>query len=94
MEKNNLKIEINKETAEGKYANIVLTAHSHSEFIIDFAKILPGLKEANVHSRIIMTPSHAKRFMKSLENTIKQYENEHGEIKISDKDRPNIGFKK
>ena len=93
MEKKNIKIEINKEVAEGKYSNLVLTANSHSEFIFDFAKLLPGIKEAKVHTRIIMTPIHAKAFMRSLKATVEKFEKEIGIINIDDKSN-NIGFKK
>ncbi len=92
MNRKNIKIEIDKQIAQGEYANLVLTAHSQSEFIFDFAKLLPGIEEAKVHTRIIMTPSHAKAFMKSLEATIEKYENDVGKITMDDKG--NIGFKK
>jgi len=94
MNQKNINIKIEKEVAEGKYANLVLTVHSQSEFILDFAKMLPGLTEASVHSRIIMTPSHAKMLLKSLDEAIKKYESAFGEIKFEEhtKDGKPIGF--
>ncbi|MGE3062040.1 MAG: DUF3467 domain-containing protein [bacterium] len=94
MNQKNINIKIDKEVAEGKYANLVLTVHSQSEFILDFAKMLPGLTEASVHTRIIMTPSHAKLLLKSIEEAIKKYESTFGEIKIEEhgKDGKSIGF--
>ncbi len=93
MEKKNMKINIDKETAQGKYSNIVLTVHSPSEFIFDFAKILPGLNEANVHTRIIMTPMHTKLFLNSLKDAVEKFEKTFGEIKINEKQsEKNIGF--
>lgn len=93
MNRKNIKIEIDKNTAQGEYANLVLTAHSQSEFIFDFAKFLPGIEEAKVHTRIIMTPSHAKAFLNSLSSTIEKYENDIGKI-TPDEKNANIGFKK
>ena len=94
MNSKNLNIKIDKEIAEGKYANLVLTVHSQSEFIFDFAKILPGLTEALVHSRMIMSPAHGKLLLKSIDEAIKKYESSFGEIKIerNAKDGKFIGF--
>ncbi|MEO0289289.1 MAG: DUF3467 domain-containing protein [candidate division WOR-3 bacterium] len=95
MNEKNINIKIDKEVAEGEYANLVLTVHSSSEFIFDFAKLLPGITEANIHTRIIMTPAHAKMFYKSLKDSIEKYEQHFGEIKIEeDLKQKNIGFNK
>ena len=59
--KKGLEIELSPEVAEGVYSNLAIIAHSSSEFIIDFARIMPGVNKANVKSRIILTPEHAKR---------------------------------
>lgn len=37
-----VQIDIKPEVAQGEYSNLVLIAHSSSDFILDFAKILPG----------------------------------------------------
>lgn len=95
MNEKNLNVKIDKEVAEGEYANLVLTVHSSSEFIFDFARILPGITEANIHTRIIMTPAHTKMFFKSLKDSIEKYESSFGEIKIDDDlKQKNIGFSK
>ena len=54
-------LEIRPEIAGGEYSNLAIITHSHSEFILDFAKMLPGLPKPQVSNRIIMTPEHAKR---------------------------------
>ena len=36
-------LEIRPEIAGGEYSNLAIITHSHSEFILDFAKMLPGL---------------------------------------------------
>lgn len=57
---NRIDIEIDAETAQGKYANLAIISHSHSEFVLDFASLLPGLPKAKVRSRIILTPRARK----------------------------------
>ena len=56
-----LQIELSPEKAQGEYANFAIITHSSSEFIVDFARMLPGLAKAQVRSRIILAPEHAKR---------------------------------
>lgn len=78
---NQLNIEISEEVSEGQYANLAIITHSHAEFVIDFVNVMPGTPKSKVKSRLIMTPQHAKRFMKALMENISRYEDSHGEIK-------------
>ncbi len=77
-----IKIEIKPEIARGTYSNLAIITHSHSEFIIDFATMLPGLAKPEVGNRIIMTPEHAKRLFLALKDNINKYENQHGTISL------------
>jgi len=88
-----IQIELDEKAAEGIYSNLVLTGNTPSEFILDFARMLPGLKKAKVHSRIIMTPQSAKSLLEVLGRTVAQYEKVFGEIKIQrGKESSTIGF--
>ena len=78
---NQINIEISEETAEGTYANLAIITHSHAEFVIDFVNVMPGTPKSKVKSRIILTPQHAKRFMKALVENIQRYETANGLIK-------------
>ena len=75
-----MNIELTKEEAEGTYANLVMIAHSPEEFILDFIRVVPGVKKARVKSRIIVTPQHAKRLMRALQENINRYEDSYGPI--------------
>lgn len=77
-----LDVEIKPEQAEGVYSNLVLVAHSASEFILDFARMLPGLPKARVMSRVIMSPQHVELLRRTLEENIKKYEAKFGKIEI------------
>lgn len=88
-----IQLELEPKTAEGIYSNFVLTGNTPSEFILDFARMLPGLKKAKVLSRIIMTPQSAKSLLTVLNRTVAQYEQNFGEITIKgSKGNPAIGF--
>ena len=56
-----IQIELRPEVAKGVYANLALITHSSSDFVLDFASILPGLPKPEINSRVIMAPEHAKR---------------------------------
>jgi len=77
---NQINIELSEETAEGIYSNLAMIAHSSSEFVIDFIRLMPGVPKAKVKSRIVITPEHAKRLLKALEDNINKYEATFGEV--------------
>ena len=76
-----INIELSEDIVEGEYANLAMFAHSQSEFIIDFIRIMPGVPKAKVKSRIILTPEHAKRMLFALQDNIKKFEENFGQIK-------------
>tara|TARA_R110002072_G_scaffold2867_5_gene22352 strand:+ start:13303 stop:13620 length:318 start_codon:yes stop_codon:yes gene_type:complete len=76
-----INIELDETVAQGIYSNLAIINHSVSEFVVDFVRIMPGTPKSKVKSRIILTPQHAKRFLKALNENIKRFENTHGEIK-------------
>jgi len=75
-----LNIELPAEIADGIYSNLVMIAHSPEEFILDFIRVMPGLPKARVKTRVVITPSHAKRLLAALEDNIGKYEAAHGSI--------------
>ncbi|HID32395.1 MAG TPA: DUF3467 domain-containing protein [bacterium (Candidatus Stahlbacteria)] len=85
-------VEIGEKESEGIYSNFVLIAHSPSEFILDFARVLPGVKKAKVFARIVMTPQHALLLKNALDENIKRYEDRFGKIRIVGKPETSVGF--
>lgn len=81
---NQLNIELTPEIAEGIYSNLAIISHSTSEFVLDFIRIMPGTPKANVKSRIILTPEHAKRLLFALQENIGKFETQHGKINLPD----------
>ena len=91
-----IEVELGDKESEGIYSNLALIAHSPSEFIIDFARMLPGRPKAKVYARIVMTPQHAKLLHNALTENIKKYEGRFGEIKTpqTKETKEKIGFVK
>ncbi|MBQ8269599.1 MAG: DUF3467 domain-containing protein [Bacteroidaceae bacterium] len=77
-----LQIELKEDVAEGIYSNLAVIAHSSSEFVMDFVRLMPGVAKAQVKSRIIMTPEHAKRLAFALQDNLRKYESQFGEIRL------------
>ena len=75
-------IELPQEVAQGEYANFCIITHSSSDFVFDFARILPGVPKAQVRSRVILAPEHAKRLLQALQENIVRYEQTFGKIVI------------
>ena len=90
-----LQIELKEEVAEGVYSNLAVIAHSSSEFVMDFVRIMPGVAKAQVKSRIVMTPEHTKRLVLALQDNLRKYESQFGEIRLPERQgyMPAVPFK-
>jgi hypothetical protein len=80
---NQINIELSEEIAEGIYSNMALIAHSNSEFVVDFIRMMPGVPKAKVKSRIVCTPEHAKRLLHALKDNLDKYEEKFGPVTVS-----------
>lgn len=87
----NLSLDISADEMLGTYANLAIISHSPSEFVLDFARLMPGVESAKVVRRIIMTPDHAKRLLRALGENLHRFEMEYGEIDLPENegDLPN-----
>ena len=93
MAENNqqLQIELKPEVAEGIYSNLAIITHSSSEVITDFVQMMPGMPKAQVKSRVIMAPEHAKRLLMALQDNIQKYEKQFGPIRLTQPQQSNEG---
>ena len=83
-----ISIELKDDVAQGTYSNLAVITHSSSEFVLDFVRVMPGIPKADVKSRIIITPEHAKRLLLALKENIAKFEAVHGPIKKTDDNGP------
>jgi len=75
-----INLELREPEAEGIYANLAVITHSSSEFILDFARIMPGVNKARIQSRIVMTPQNFKNLQRAIAENISKFEMQHGQI--------------
>ena len=87
--KKQLNFELRPDVAQGTYSNLAIISHSRSEFILDFAAVLPGLPKPEVRSRIVMTPEHCKRLLNALADNISRYEGQFGAISLDAPEQKN-----
>jgi len=90
--KGQLNIDLPEEIAEGTYSNLAIISHSNSEFVVDFVRMMPNVPKAKVKSRIVLTPTHAKRLLIALNDNVKKYEAQYGKIKDTNQPSPNMSF--
>jgi hypothetical protein len=81
---NQINIELPEDVAEGIYSNLAIISHSHSEFVVDFIRLVPNVPKAKVKARVILTPQHAKRLMAALAENIKKFEAQFGVVDDQD----------
>lgn len=77
---NQLQIQLRPEVADGKYSNLAMIGHGPNEFLIDFIFAAPGMPQAPVVSRVIMSPENAKRLLGALKDNVDKYEAQFGPI--------------
>ena len=87
-----INMEIGEKEAEGIYSNFVVISHSLSEFVLDFARVLPGSPKSKVFARVVMTPPNVRALLNALENNIKKFEDQYGKIKTLEMPAKDIGF--
>jgi hypothetical protein len=86
------RINIRAEKASGVYANIAIVNTSQAEFVLDFARIMPGLPAAELECRVIMSPHRIKGFIGALKAQVDMYEKRFGPLEDSVESAGSIGF--
>jgi hypothetical protein len=90
MEEKKIEIKVDEQVASGHYSNLAAIRHSKEEFIFDFAFLFPDGPMGKLMDRVILSPSHAKRFLEALEANLKRYEENFGPVTPADV--PPVGF--
>ncbi len=64
------------------YGNLARIMHAPTEFVMDFARFLPGDTKANVMARVLMSPIGTKLFLQALTENVARYEATFGTITL------------
>lgn len=69
-----VKIHISPEKQVGQYANLVSITIADNEMVLDFAQMMPNAEQAELVSRVVMTPQVGKNFMSAFQNAILDFD--------------------
>lgn len=86
-----LQVKVSDEILKGVYANMVQIGHTQEEFVLDFMNIFPPA--GIITSRVVISPGHMKRVVLALQENLKRYEAQFGNIKATEAPDHKIGFR-
>ncbi|OGI21520.1 MAG: hypothetical protein A2808_00585 [Candidatus Moranbacteria bacterium RIFCSPHIGHO2_01_FULL_55_24] len=86
-----IQIKTSDEKLKGEYSNIANIFHTKEEFVIDFMNVFPPTGTLN--SRVIVSPGHFKRMVTAMQENLKKYEDQFGNLEAAAApEHKSIGF--
>ena len=78
----------------GQYSNLLVVHHNAEEFTLNFVYMFPTVPQGKLVASLIVSPAHAKRILRALQENVARYESQFGSIKESagPASTPNVGF--
>lgn len=89
MEQKEIKIKAKEEDLKGVYSNLMIVSHTKEEFCLDF---INSFNPPVLTSRVLMSPAHLKRIIKTLEKNMGQYEEKFGAVEVAKEVETPLGF--
>src|SRR5437870_3260699 len=68
----------------GTFSNLAQISHGPETFQVDFLVIHSHPPFGKLVSRVILTPGHAKRLLRALQENLQRYEAAYGEIRATE----------
>jgi len=65
---------------EGRYVNYFKIGHNAFELIIDCGQCYADNEEPQLHTRIVTSPAYGKALLKTLRDSLEEYEKAYGRI--------------
>ena len=87
-----IEVNLDEQTAQGMYSNLVISNYSQEEFVMDFLFLQPQSNKGKVRSRMVMTPANAKRLATSLDTLVRDYESNFGPLIKDNRLGPDVRF--
>ena len=89
-----VQIKADEKELVGQFSNLVMFHHTAEEFTVHFIYVFPNVPQGKLVSSVIVSPGHAKRIMRALEENIRRYEMQFGPIREVPEPNPvpNVGF--
>lgn len=89
-QENQIQIKADDATMKGVYANAANILHTKEEFVLDFMNLLPPTGTLN--ARVIFSPGHFKQLVTAMQENLKKYEAQFGNLTAAEAPKSSIGF--
>src|ERR1700686_34293 len=76
-----VQIKADEKELVGQFCNLVMAHHNAEEFTLHFIYVFPNVPQGKLVSSVIVTPGHAKRILRALEENVRRYEKQFGPIR-------------
>ena len=78
----------------GQYSNLVVVHHNAEEFTLNFIYVFPSVPQGKLVASMIVSPTHAKRLLRVLQDNVSTYEAQFGKLPEGPGPgpEPNVGF--
>jgi hypothetical protein len=76
----------------GQYSNLAVIHHTNEEFTINFIYVFPTVPQGKLVASLIVSPMHAKRLMRAMQENVTRYEAQFGPIPEGPTPDPKVGF--
>jgi hypothetical protein len=89
-----VQIKADEKELVGQFSNLVMFHHTAEEFTVHFIYVFPNVPQGKLVSSVIVSPGHAKRILRALEENVRRYEKQFGPIRDVPEPTPvpNVGF--
>ena len=93
-EQQQVQIKADEKELLGQYSNLVVVHHNAEEFTLNFVYLFPTVPQGKLVASLIVSPTHAKRLMRALQENISRYEAQFGTLPEGSgpAPEPNVGF--
>ena len=89
-----IQIKADEKELMGQYANLAVVHHNGEEFTLNFIYVFPSVPQGKLVASMILSPAHAKRFLRALQENVSRYEAQFGPLPEGPgpAPEPNLGF--
>ncbi|MBI5467383.1 MAG: DUF3467 domain-containing protein [Candidatus Kerfeldbacteria bacterium] len=85
-----VQIKATDDILRGMYTNALQISHTKDEVIFDFLSFMPP--QAQLVSRVVTSPGHAKQILAALTDNLKKYEQQFGRLEATQPPSGDFGF--
>lgn len=77
-----IQIRATDDKLKGDYTNVMRVSHNREEFVLDFLSVIPPT--GVLCSRVLVSPRHFKRMVRTMQENLKNYEENFGPLEQAD----------